>query len=219
MAEQYLMWPIQNLIPWEDNPRLIQTKNFEKLKNTLKEEGQDKPIIVDTREGNYGKIISGNMTYRALKELGKTEVWVHLKTTRDDAHFFKLAIEHNMTYGEYEPTKLAELADLYKDSIRLDELDIHLSRPIDLGFHLQNISPPSAPPDVDTTDEKLDTYMNNAIKQIVLYFKTEQYADVLERLNAIGTKKGLENNTDIFMELLNNYESTTQNSGDQPESA
>lgn len=203
---------INSIHPWEKNPKIIRDEKFKQLKATLLEEGQDKPIIVDSRNGNEGAIISGNMSHKAISELveeGKWDadkVWVHLKESKNDAHFFKLAIQHNMTYGEYVPEQIIELANLYKDELRLDELDIHLSKPLDLEFHLENFGSTDTETDVDTTDDKLDTYLNNHIKQVVLYFEAEEYDRVITKLQEITEAKGLSNNTEVFLELLAFYE-------------
>lgn len=212
MEESRLYQNISTLTPWDKNPKIIRDKNFLNLKQTLLEEGQDLPLVIDTRAGNEGVIISGNMRYKALKELvdeGKWDaekIWVSLKQTKNDAHFFKLAVQHNMSYGEYVPEQVTELANLYKDELRLDELDIFLTQPVDLNFHIENFGTTDSEPDVDTTDDKLDTYLNNQIKQIVLYFEAKQYEDVLARLEKIADELGLENNTEVFLELLNSYE-------------
>lgn len=208
MADERIFWDIEQVKPWDKNPKIIKDKNFDNLKRTLEEEGQDLPLIIDTRKGNEGVIISGNMRYAAMKELGWKKVWVYLKETKDDAHLFKLAVQHNMNYGEYVAEQVSELAELYKDELHLEDLDIHLAQPVDLEFHLQNFGEEQAEsPDVDTTDDKLDVFLNNQIKQIVLYFEGKQYDEIIERLDHIAGAKGLSNNTEIFLELLNFYES------------
>ena len=148
MEESRLYQNISALTPWNKNPKIIRDKNFLNLKTTLLEEGQDLPIIIDTRAGNEGVIISGNMRYKALKELvdekkwDADKIWVSLKQTKNDAHFFKLAVQHNMTYGEYVAEQVNELANLFKDELRLDELDIYLDPPTNLENYLDSLNEP-----------------------------------------------------------------------------
>ena len=150
---------ISEMHPWDKNPKIIRDEKFELLKKALQEEGQDLPIIIDSRKGNEGAIISGNMRYQALKELGVETIWVLDKETKDDAHFFKLAVQHNMQYGEYVSEQILELANMFKDQLELSELDIYLSPPIELDFHLENfgedksIANESEP---DNTSEEID---------------------------------------------------------------
>lgn len=60
--------------------------------------------------------------------------------------------------------------------------------------------------DVGTTDTTgVDTFMNGAIKQIVLYFENEEYLSVLNRLDAIKDTPD-ENNTSVFLRILKAYE-------------
>ena len=149
-----LYWPIEDLKPWEQNPKIIKDDKFENLKKAITEEGQDLPLLIDNREKTRGTIISGNMRYLAMKTLGLKKVWVNLKEVKSDAHFFKLAVQHNMEYGEYIPDQLAQLADLYKNDINLQELDVELGRPLDLQFHLNNYGPgnPERPPENSSTE-------------------------------------------------------------------
>lgn len=156
---------IKDIHPWEKNPKIIRDEKFLQLKRTLLEEGQDLPIIVDSRKGNEGCIISGNMRYKALSELveeGKWEadnIWVYYKETKNDAHLFKLAVQHNMQYGDYVSEQVLMLANLYHNDLDLAELDIHLSPPVDLGFHLDNFGPgteDNEPEDPENTSEEID---------------------------------------------------------------
>lgn len=53
-----------------------------------------------------------------------------------------------------------------------------------------------------------DTFMNSTIKQIVLYMDSKQFVETVERLSKIAQAKGLENNTEVVLFLLNDYERT-----------
>jgi len=50
--------------------------------------------------------------------------------------------------------------------------------------------------------------MNSTIKQIVLYMDSKQFVETVERLSKIASAHGLENNTEVMLFLLNEYERT-----------
>jgi len=56
--------------------------------------------------------------------------------------------------------------------------------------------------------EAFDTFMNSTIKQIVLYMDSKQFVETVERLSKIASAHGLENNTEVMLFLLNEYERT-----------
>ncbi len=62
--------------------------------------------------------------------------------------------------------------------------------------------------DMDNLGGALDSYLDGNIRQIVLYFKKEEYESVLPRLQAIMESSGLESHTEVFLKLIKHYEDT-----------
>jgi len=65
--------PINSIRNNPINPRLVNTAKFEKLKQSIQDFPEMlklRPIVVDDK----GYILGGNMRYKALVELGHTEV-------------------------------------------------------------------------------------------------------------------------------------------------
>ena len=62
--------------------------------------------------------------------------------------------------------------------------------------------------DEDRLEETLNTYLDGSIKQIVLYFKKEDYDVVLEKLEKIQMENGLSSFTEVFELLLKSYENS-----------
>jgi hypothetical protein len=56
-----------------------------------------------------------------------------------------------------------------------------------------------------TLDEKLDTYLNATIKQIVLYYDFEEYEQIILNLNKIAEKNNLDDNSSVLKFLIENY--------------
>lgn len=67
-------WPVNKPIPYARNARKISTKAVDKVSASLKEFGFRQPIVVDKE----GVIIAGHTRLLAAKQLGLTEVPVHV---------------------------------------------------------------------------------------------------------------------------------------------
>ena len=113
-----------------DNPRFIKDDKFEKLKKNIKEFPKMmklRPIVID----DSGKILGGNMRYRALIELGYQEIpegWVVKASELTEEEKKRFIITDNIPYGDWDNDKLAnewdeiELEDWGMD---LSEINIH----------------------------------------------------------------------------------------------
>ena len=112
-----------------DNPRFIKDDKFKKLCKSITDFPKMmelRPIVVDSNM----VILGGNMRYRALQELGFTEIedsWVKIadKLTEDEKKRFM--IEDNMPFGEWDFDLLAnnfEIGDLLEWGF--DEKDLKI---------------------------------------------------------------------------------------------
>lgn len=89
------------------NPRVIDTFKYETLKKSitdLPDMLEARPIIID--ENN--SIIAGNMRYRALCELGYTEVWVKKIDSFTEEQKKELMVKDNISYGEWDEQILSD---------------------------------------------------------------------------------------------------------------
>jgi hypothetical protein len=117
---------IEELHVWDDNPRIITFENFDRLKKQIIELGMYKPLLI-TEDGT---IIGGNMRYRAVVDLGITEIacvmiefekqergWRAKIGGESQKKIFKTkkqamveyALSDNDRAGSYDDQKLAEL--------------------------------------------------------------------------------------------------------------
>lgn len=93
---------LSQIQPNPDNPRLIKDDKFEQLVKSLKDFPQMmklRPIIID--ENNI--IQGGNMRFKALKELGYSEVpdeWVKQGRDLTPEQWREFVIKDNLAYGE-----------------------------------------------------------------------------------------------------------------------
>lgn len=91
------------------NPRFIKDDKFKKLVASIKEDPEfldARPIVVKD-----GVIFGGNMRWRALKELGYTEIpdnWVKDVSDWTDAQIRKFIVVDNLAYGDTDWDLLSE---------------------------------------------------------------------------------------------------------------
>lgn len=119
---------------WEDNPRNIKPKDFERLKKQIQELGQYKPLLI-TEDGT---VIGGNMRLRAYMDLGIEDIWVSVVNPKDDNQMLAYALSDNDRAGYYDDDLLANLSSAYPD--------------FEWGDYAVDLAPPT------TLDELIDGY-------------------------------------------------------------
>jgi len=178
--------------PNPDNPRTIRDKNFKKLVNSIKEF----PEMLDLRPIVVNKdmvILGGNMRYRACQEAGLKEVPVIIADKLTEKKQREFVIKDNISGGEWD-------WDLLANEWSTDELN-------DWGLDVPDWNANEPEIDLSSLDHDLDTYLNNTIRQIVLYYENDLHAKILERLEKVSQKEGIEkDNSTTFLRILEYYE-------------
>ena len=109
------------------NPRRMSKQKAKALKDSLKEHGQCKPIVI-TQDG---KILGGHQRIRILRTMGVTEVDVSIpekKLTREEED--SISIRLNKVQGDFDDELLANHFDpelLLKTGFIQSELDGYIS--------------------------------------------------------------------------------------------
>lgn len=187
---------IDDLKDAEYNPRQMTEKQVEDLKASMTNFGLVEPIVVNSNPDRFNVIVGGHQRAKIARMLGLTElpvVYVNLTLEREK----ELNIRLNKNTGEFNWESLAN---------NFDNEDL-----LSWGFNESELGLGSSKDDIDTDDlsKTLDSYLDGNIRQIVLYFKTDEYADVLGRLEAVMAKAGVENHTEAFLKMLTHYENNT----------
>lgn len=118
---------------WEQNPRNIKPKDFDRLKKQIQELGQYKPLLITPD----GEVIGGNMRLRAYRDLGIEDAWVSVVTPKDDAEKLKYALSDNDRAGYYDDDLLANLSSNYPD-FSWGDYAVDLQPPTTLDLILKN---------------------------------------------------------------------------------
>jgi len=201
VAMRVEQWDIKKLKGWKSNPRDAEPADLQRLRGQLEKHGQYKALLV----AEDGTVLGGNMRLKVMTEMGVKKVWVSVVEAPDDKTKLEYALSDNDRAGFYLRDKLTDLISV------IPEMNMELYK-IDLGFTvaLSDIGETNLAQNVETDRSKvsddLDTYMNSQIKQVVLYFKIEEYEQVLSRLQAVMDNESIESHTGVLTYLLQRYE-------------
>lgn len=129
---------IDSIVGYARNPRRNQSA-IPKVKSSLKEYGFRQPIVVDAD----GVIVVGHTRWMAAKELGMTEVPVHVAENLTPAQIkgYRIADNRTAQESEFDDELLAiELQDLLDAKFDLEltgfdgtEIDDLLKKPVEIG--------------------------------------------------------------------------------------
>lgn len=133
---------------WEDNPRNIKPKDFERLKKQIQELGQYKPLLI-TEDGT---VIGGNMRLRAYMDLGIEDIWVSVVNPKDDNQMLAYALSDNDRAGYYDDDLLANLSSAYPD-FEWGDYAVDLAPPTTLDDLFKTEVEEDEAPEVDETAE------------------------------------------------------------------
>ena len=103
---------IDQLIPWEDNPRDITEDALKQLCDDLTDakdltgDGQLIPLVTTPA----GMVIGGNQRLKAYKHLGWKKVWVNVIEAQNPKQVFKIAMRLNHIYGYTDEAEAARVA-------------------------------------------------------------------------------------------------------------
>lgn len=108
--------PISQVVPNSQNPRIVNKAKFEKLKKSI----QDFPEMLNLRPLILNKdnvILGGNMRYKAIVELGYSEVPIIRAEDLTERQAQEFIIKDNLSFGDWDWDILAN----EWDSVELGE--------------------------------------------------------------------------------------------------
>lgn len=201
--------PIDEISLNPSNPRVIEDAKFAKLVTSIKEAPwmlKIRPIVCNKDD----IVLGGNQRLKACREAGLTHVYVINADDLDDEMQREFLIKDNLDFGKWD----MELLKVNFDMEKLDRWGFEV-QPVSLDVGSVDTAPPpplnsddAAEPEFDKNelDRKLDTYNNNTIKQIVLYYPTDIYEKVLKSLDEISKALDCDDNSEVILRLISHYE-------------
>lgn len=174
-----------------NNPRVIKNDKFKKLVKSIKDFPDMlklRPIVVDETM----TVLGGNMRLRACLEAGLKEVYIIKASDFTEEQKKEFVIKDNSSFGEWD-------WDLLANEWNIDELD---AWGLDLPkVYFEEDNEPEF--DEDELAMNLDSYINGAIKQVVLYYPQEDYEKLIDSFEQLRNKLEVENNAELVKLLVN----------------
>lgn len=210
---------VSQLHKWKDNPKDAKGEDLQRLESQL-ELGEHSAFLITPD----GEVLGGNTRLSVYRKSGKREakvIMVEFRKKGDIVEAFvdgvkagrkfqsveqgklEYALSHNDMVGTYNETKLQNLLALYPIPTEMFKISTVVRPLTDVANEAGITAPEDRAEDEDTQDtEALDSYMHGAIKQIVLFFDNAQYENVIPRLEALRGALSLENNTELFLQMV-----------------
>lgn len=209
---------IETLKPAQANPRI---GDVEAIKKSYERFGQRKPLVAHAKTK---EVIAGNHQLKAAKELGWSEiavVWVN----DDDETAMAYAIADNRIgqLGEWNVEELVaafeEISPADLETVGFTEIDVEDFRAL-ADEHEMTVSATTVDGGLgdrtskkngnadlqvektSTYDEFLERYVNRATRSIILYYPQADYAKMVEALDKLTAKMGLDNNAEVVQKLV-----------------
>jgi len=193
---------VTELVEDANNSRAHDARNIYAIEKSLKEFGQQKPIVITKNN----EVIAGNGTLLAAIKLGWEEIDV-VVTTLTKAKQAGFAIADNRT-GElsaWDNELLANtLAELDDGGFSMDTLGFNKGELEQLFSSLDDLNVDAI--ETSQHDNGFKTskqdYESCAIKTIQMYFDIKHYAQVVAALELEKSKRNLDSFTEVVIALL-----------------
>ncbi len=193
---------LEELKPWDRNPRDIDPADLKRLCMKIERYGQIVPLIVTAD----GTVIGGNMRYRAMTEMGWEEAWVSVVEAETDEDKLRYALSDNDHVGRYVQERVTGL--LAATPIDQGLFRFSAGRSADLQGFLSLHSPPSARQQPEAGQEPSEPSAGQEpayIFRIVLSYLDEDFKRTFDGLAGVISRNGLTNNTEAVKHLLEKH--------------
>jgi hypothetical protein len=210
---------------YHKNPRQISSDRFDRLGDSLASLGDLGGVVVNRRTN---EIIGGNQRMKSfLQEQDRYTIkvittfpepqkdgTVALGSIIKDAgqeteQVFSLRIvDWDEEKAERANIQANKVTGMWDYDILANQFDI--DNLLDYGFTKQDLDMLPKAPEVKMDDEMLsksmDSYLEGNIKQIVLFFKADQFDETVKRFDALMVDFGVDNHTEAVMRAVEFYE-------------
>lgn len=180
---------IGNLSNWQSNPRNIDEKSFNRLKDQLSLKGQFAPLLVMPD----GTVLGGNMRLKALTELGIQDIWITMVNfLANDSGLFIAELDgvaQTQTYASKEDGML-DWAMSHNDDFGWTDSELLANmmpgHQIDWSQHALTFDPPQSVQDM--LDSVAPNPLNSEFKHsvVVMCDNEEQQKSLFNQLSTEG---------------------------------
>lgn len=182
---------IELLTPHPNNPKLHPEHQIQILQNSLMEFEQTQPVVIDEEN----TILAGHGTVEAAKRAGITEIVCSIKKGLSNEEKLALMISDNSTCQETPVDRLKQGFQVK----RLEDCGIAVA---DFGLEYDASSLQEA--GSETSAQATD----GTIKQIIIQLSGTDFEIIITKFQKLLEKESetLQDNTGVFLELLENLE-------------
>lgn len=189
-TEKVNVWDLKHA---EYNPRKISDDKFREIKNSLSKFGLVQPLVVNRAKGRENIIIGGNQRFEVLKALKYEHADVLYVDIPDLEREKELNIRLNRNQGQWD-------FDILKKEFKAEDL-------LDYGFiesELPAIEGGEKKPETDQSvvGDQMKIYLNNPIKQIVLYFEEKDFKKTIDKLDKLCEQRKFAGYPELVWHLI-----------------
>jgi len=198
---------IDEIKPYKNNPREIPMESVQKVMNSIKEFGNNQPIVVD----GDNVIVVGHTRWKALKQLSKTKAFVIKRDfSKNDAMAYRIMDNRSGEESKWENKLLAQELNMLKD----ENFDLDLT-----GFNLTELENLSNDKDLDfkANDKSEDFNVDypadmevSHVKMVQLFLNTETEKDFRLWCEALQKDLNTDNLTDTVYQIVKNAYNNSQ---------
>ena len=189
---------INTIKPYKNNPREIPIEAVEKVKQSIKEFGNNQPIVVD----KDNVIVVGHTRWRALKNLGKTKAFIVKKDfNKSEAIAYRIMDNRSGENSKWDKNLLKQEIDTLKDTdFNLDMTGFTFD---ELDKIMENNPIFKAPNDM-IADINTDSIQapNSSVKMMQLFFTTETEKKFREMVKELQEEYNKTNVTDTVFTIV-----------------
>lgn len=206
----------EELNSYHKNPRKMKGKMNDLLESSLAEYGDLSGIVFNQRTK---ELVGGHQRTRLLKEDSSIEMVEEFSPAKEDGTVgYGFLVRNGQKFAlrlvDWDETKHARAnviankikgdwdMDILANQFDMEDLKLAGFEPIELGVE-ENLHKNEV--DVDNYNNQLETYLGGSIKQIVLYFKQEEYDKLIPELEVMMREMSVQSHSELFLELVKRH--------------
>ena len=192
---------IDEIVPYKNNPREIPMESVQKVMNSIKEFGNNQPIVVDSDN----VIVVGHTRWKALKQLGKTKAFVVKRNfSKNDAMAYRIMDNRSGEESKWENKLLAHELNMLKD----ENFDLDLT-----GFNVTELENLSNDKDLNfKANDKIEDFSVDYpsdmevshVKMVQLFLNTETEKNFRLWCSELQKDLNTDNLTDTVYQVIKN---------------
>ena len=194
MEHKIIQRDIDSLIFAEYNPRQLTKDQHQHLKDSIQRFGLVDPILVNSHADRKDIIIGGHQRVRVAKDLDIDKVpCIELSLTYEKERELNVRLNKNSGSWDY---------DVLANMFEMEELQDWGFADKDFWFLDQGELSNDVDYSDNTVDEKLKRFLDAKIKQITIPFPSEEFDIIVERLDRVMEKLGIEDYSQLIKYVL-----------------